>query len=33
LGITQRTAAFHLGNARRKLGVTNTKQAIGRLPR
>ncbi|WP_348628553.1 LuxR family transcriptional regulator [Mesorhizobium sp. WSM3882] len=33
LGITQRTAAFHLGNARRKLGVTTTKQAIGRLAR
>ncbi|MCA0048239.1 LuxR family transcriptional regulator [Mesorhizobium sp. B283B1A] len=33
LGITQRTAVFHLSNARRKLGVTNTKQAIGRLPR
>ncbi|CAH2405139.1 LuxR family transcriptional regulator [Mesorhizobium escarrei] len=33
LGITQRTAAFHLGNARRKLGVTTTRQAIGRLAR
>lgn len=31
LGITQRTVAFHLGNARRKLGVTTTKQAIARL--
>ncbi|WP_032927923.1 LuxR family transcriptional regulator [Mesorhizobium sp. LNHC221B00] len=31
LGITRRTAAFHLGNARRKLGVTTTKQAIARL--
>ncbi|SIT54693.1 Transcriptional regulator [Mesorhizobium prunaredense] len=33
LGITQRTAAFHLANARRKLGVTTTRQAIGRLAR
>ncbi|TIL82270.1 MAG: LuxR family transcriptional regulator [Mesorhizobium sp.] len=33
LGITQRTAAFHLGNVRRKLGVTTTRQAIGRLAR
>ncbi|ODA93204.1 transcriptional regulator [Mesorhizobium sp. SEMIA 3007] len=33
LGITQRTTAFHLGNVRRKLGVTTTRQAIGRLAR
>ncbi|OBQ95791.1 MULTISPECIES: LuxR family transcriptional regulator [Mesorhizobium] len=33
LGITQRTAAFHLANVRRKLGVTTTRQAIGRLAR
>ncbi|NGO55264.1 LuxR family transcriptional regulator [Allomesorhizobium camelthorni] len=31
VGITRRTAAFHLGNTRRKLGVTTTKQAIARL--
>ncbi|MDX8450958.1 helix-turn-helix transcriptional regulator [Mesorhizobium sp. VK3C] len=33
LGITQRTVAFHLVNARGKLGVTTTRQAIGRLAR
>lgn len=31
LGITRRTADFHLGNARRKLGVTTTRQAIACL--
>lgn len=31
LGITRHTAAFHLANARRKLGVGTTKQAVARL--
>ncbi|MER9254398.1 LuxR C-terminal-related transcriptional regulator [Mesorhizobium sp. M0598] len=31
VGITRRTATFHLGNARKKLGVSTTKQAIARL--
>ncbi|ESZ71868.1 transcriptional regulator [Mesorhizobium sp. L103C119B0] len=33
VGITRHTAAFHLGNARRKLGLTTTRQAITRLAR
>ncbi|TIN74366.1 LuxR family transcriptional regulator [Mesorhizobium sp.] len=31
LGIKRRTVAFHLDNARKKLGVSTTKQAIARL--
>ncbi|TIO89593.1 MAG: helix-turn-helix transcriptional regulator, partial [Mesorhizobium sp.] len=31
LGIKRRTAAYHLENARRKLGLSTTKQAIARL--
>lgn len=31
LGITRRTAAFHLDNARAKLGVSSLRQAISRL--
>ncbi|TIT45686.1 MAG: LuxR family transcriptional regulator, partial [Mesorhizobium sp.] len=31
LGITRRTAAFHLDNARRKLGVTTRSQLVARF--
>ncbi|WP_348632859.1 helix-turn-helix transcriptional regulator [Mesorhizobium sp. M4A.F.Ca.ET.020.02.1.1] len=31
LGVTRRTAAFHLDNARRKLGITTRSQLVARV--